>query len=217
MKKVALIVGGGKGERMGSDIPKQFLLLKEVPILIHTLRKFSHFDEIILVLANSQFEYWNKLCKDYDFNESYTLVEGGDNRFESVKNGLSKITNGCIVAIHDAVRPVISKVLIDKLITHIRKDIGIVPILAIQDSLREINGSKSSYVDRNNYYLVQTPQCFISDDIKNAYRKGFSKKFTDDASVVENNGCEIIAIKGDIKNIKITNKEDLIIAEAFMQ
>jgi 2-C-methyl-D-erythritol 4-phosphate cytidylyltransferase len=217
MKKIALIVAGGKGERMGSDIPKQFLLLNKQPILMHTLRKFSHFDEIILVLASSQFEYWNKLCIDYSFNERYTLVEGGSSRFDSVKNGLSKITKCAIVAIHDAVRPLISKALIDKLISHNRKYVGIIPILAIQDSIREVNGSKSSYADRSKYFLVQTPQCFMSDDIKSAYQQRFSKKFTDDASVLESNGCEIIAVEGDIKNIKITNKEDLIIAAALTQ
>ena len=217
MKTVALIVAGGKGERMASDIPKQFLLINKVPILIHTLKKFSHFNEIILVLANSQFKYWNKLCIDYNFNEPYTLVEGGSSRFESVKNGLSKITKGKIVAIHDAVRPLIPKTLIDKLISHTRKDVGIVPILAIQDSIRKKIGSKSSFADRSKYYLVQTPQCFISNDIKSAYQQRFTKRFTDDASVLESNGCEIIGVTGDVKNIKITNKEDLIIAEALMQ
>ena len=112
MKKVALIVAGGKGERMNADIPKQFLLLNNLPILMHTIKQFSHFEEIVLVLPNCQLEYWNELCTFHNFTQKHTQVTGGKSRFHSVKNGLEKIDNNSIVAIHDGVRPLISENLI---------------------------------------------------------------------------------------------------------
>jgi len=217
MKKVALIVAGGKGKRMNSDVPKQFLLLNNVPILMLTIKKFSHFEEIILVLPETEFNYWHQLCQDANFNKNYTLVKGGNSRFQSVKNGLSKITEESIVAIHDGVRPLISKSLIDALISQAKKRTGVVPIIPIKNSIRKIKGENSVYIDRTNLYQVQTPQCFISSDIKNAYQQKFSKKFTDDASVLERNGGKIITILGDQKNLKITTEEDLKIAKIFMQ
>ena len=114
MKKVALIVAGGKGERMNTDIPKQFLVLNDLPILMHSLNAFSHLDKIILVLPRAQIENWEELCKQYNFILKHTVVAGGINRFGSVKNGLAKIDEGSIVAIHDGVRPLVSKNLIDR-------------------------------------------------------------------------------------------------------
>ena len=116
MKKVALIVAGGKGTRMNSDIPKQFLLLNNLPILMHTIKQFSHFEGIVLVLPQSQFDYWEELCNKYNFTKNYTLVAGGETRFHSVKNGLERIDEKSIVAIHDGVRPLISTALINKLV-----------------------------------------------------------------------------------------------------
>ncbi len=217
MKKVALIVAGGKGERMNSDIPKQFLLLNNIPILMHTIKKFSHFEKIILVLPATEFDYWNQLCQNINFNENHILVKGGKSRFHSVKNGLAKITEKSIVAIHDGVRPLISKSLIDKLIAQTKERIGVVPIIPIKESIRKVEGLKSIYINRNNLYQVQTPQCFISSDIKDAYNQKFSKDFTDDASVLEKNGCKITTILGELKNLKITTEEDLKIAKVFMQ
>ena len=217
MKKVALIVAGGNGERMNSKIPKQFLLLNNFPILMHTIKKFLHFDKTILVLPKIQFEYWEKLCEETNFDEKYTLVEGGKNRFLSVKNGLSKIDKTSIVAIHDGVRPLVTKALIDKLVKKTKKGIGVIPIIPIKDSIRKIEGGNSKTIDRDNLYQVQTPQCFIGADIKNAYKQEFSDNFTDDASVLESNGGKIIAISGEKKNLKITTEEDLKTAEIFMQ
>ena len=217
MKKVALIVAGGNGERMNSKIPKQFLLLNNFPILMHTIKKFLHFNKTILVLPKIQFEYWKKLCKETNFDEKYTLVEGGNNRFLSVKNGLSKIDETSIVAIHDGVRPLVTKALIDKLVKKTKKGIGIIPIIPIKDSVRKIEGGNSKHIDRKNLYIVQTPQYFISDDIQDAYRQEISEKFTDDASVFESNGGKILTVLGEERNLKITNFEDLEIAEIFMQ
>ena len=138
MKKVALIVAGGKGDRMNTDIPKQFLLLNNLPILMHTIKQFSHFEKIVLVLPNTQFENWKAVCKQYNFTQKHTLVAGGLNRFCSVKNGLIEIEDDCIVAIHDGVRPLVSKHLIDQLIATTKKGIGIVPVVSVTDSLRKV-------------------------------------------------------------------------------
>ena len=217
MKKVALIVAGGKGERMNSEIPKQFLLLRNVPILIHTLKKFSHFEKIVLVLPKVQFDYWKKICKHNNFNENHILVEGGRNRFHSVKNGLKKVDSGVIVIIHDGVRPLISKDLIERLVAKNKKGSGVIPIMPIKNSIRKIDRGTSSHIDRKNIYHVQTPQCFISTDIKNAYELELVERFTDDASVLENAGGKITTVLGEEENIKITTKQDLKIAELFMQ
>ncbi len=217
MKKNALIVAGGKGERMNADIPKQFLLLNDLPILMHTLNAFTDFDKRILVLPQSQIENWKTLCGEYNFALKHMLVAGGINRFGSVKNGLRKVDEGSIVAIHDGVRPLISKNLTNKLIATTKKGIGVVPVVPVKDSLRKVDGNNSKAVSRSSLYKVQTPQCFFASTIKDAYKQNFSLFFTDDASVLESNGGKIIAILGEGKNIKITTKEDLRIAEVFMQ
>ena len=217
MKKIALIVAAGKGERMNADIPKQFLLLNDFPILMHTLNAFADLDKRILVLPKSQIENWKALCKDYNFELKHILVAGGINRFSSVKNGLRKVDEGSIVAIHDGVRPLISKNLTNKLIATTKKGIGVVPVVPVKDSLRKVDGNNSKAVSKSSLYKVQTPQCFFASTIKDAYKQNFSLFFTDDASVLESNGGKIIAILGEGKNIKITTKEDLRIAEVFMQ
>jgi 2-C-methyl-D-erythritol 4-phosphate cytidylyltransferase len=215
MQKVALIVAGGKGERMNADIPKQFLLLNGTPILMHTLKQFSHFEEIVLVLPHSQFDYWRELCSNYNFTQKHTLVAGGTTRFYSVKNGLEKIEENSVIAIHDGVRPLISKKLIDSLITKTKNGVGVIPIVPVKDSIRKVEGENAVHLDRSNLYKVQTPQCFLSKDIKEAYTQEFSDTFTDDASVFEANGWRITTLLGEEKNIKITTKEDLTIA-SFM-
>ena len=217
MQKVALIVAGGKGERMNTDIPKQFLLLNGTPILIHTLKQFSHFEEIVLVLPYSQFEYWRELCSTYNFTQKHVLVAGGTSRFYSVKNGLEKIDENSVIAIHDGVRPLISTKLIDSLITKTKNGVGIIPIVPLKDSIRKVEGENSTHLDRSNLYKVQTPQCFLSTDIKEAYTQEFSDTFTDDASVFEANGGKINTLLGEEKNLKITTREDLTIANEFIQ
>ena len=212
MKKVAIIVAAGKGFRMNSDIPKQFLLLKETPVLMNTLEKFSSFDKIILVLPKAQIEYWKNLCKEYSFSITHTPIEGGETRFHSVKNGLDRLDNNSLVAIHDGVRPLISTKLIDNLINETKNGIGVIPVIPIKNSVRKVYGKTSTHVDRTDLYNVQTPQCFLSGDIKSAYTQEYSEKFTDDASVFESNGGNIKTIIGEEKNLKITTKEDLKIA-----
>ena len=217
MRKVAIIVAGGKGVRMNSDIPKQFILLNSTPVLMHTISKFSHLDEVILVVPKTQKEYWNSLCETHNFNIPHTIVEGGKTRFHSVKNGLEKVDNNSTVAIHDGVRPLISSKLINSLITETKNGVGGIPILPIKDSIRKVEGENSIHIDKSNLFKVQTPQCFLSTDIKEAYTQSFSDTFTDDASVFESNGGRITTLLGEEKNLKITTKEDLKIAELFIQ
>ena len=216
MNKVAIIVAGGQGIRMNSDIPKQFLLINSTPVLMHTISKFSHLDQVILVVPKTQKEYWNSLCKTHNFNIPHTIVEGGKTRFHSVKNGLEKVDNNSIVAIHDAVRPLISIELINSLITETIKGVAVIPIIPVKDSIRKVEGENSIHIDRNNLYKVQTPQCFLSDEIKEAYAQEYSEKFTDDASVLESNGGKIVTILGEEKNLKITTDEDFKIVELFL-
>jgi 2-C-methyl-D-erythritol 4-phosphate cytidylyltransferase len=217
VRKVAIIVAGGKGVRMNSDIPKQFLLLNSTPVLMHTISKFSHLEEVILVVPKTQKEYWNSLCKTHNFNIPHTIVEAGKTRFHSVKNGLEKVDNNSIVAIHDGVRPLISSKLINSLITETKNGVGGIPILPVKDSIRKVEGENSIHIDKSNLFKVQTPQCFLSTDIKKAYTQSFSDNFTDDASVFESNGGRITTLLGEEKNLKITTKEDLKIAELFIQ
>ena len=216
MQKVALIVAGGKGERMNADIPKQFLLLNGTPVLMRTLKQFSHFEEIVLVLPPSQFEYWQELCNTYNFRQQHSLVAGGVTRFQSVKNGLDRIAQNTIVAIHDGVRPLISTSLINSLVTETGTGIGVIPIIPVKDSIRKVEGENSAHLDRSNLFKVQTPQCFLSADIQKAYTQDFSDTFTDDASVFEANGGKINTLLGEEKNLKITTEKDLKIASILI-
>jgi len=216
MKKVAIIVAGGKGVRMNSEIPKQFLLLNELPILIHTLKQFSHFEEIVLVLPHSQFEFWKELCNTYSFTQPHILVAGGETRFHSVKNGLEKINDNTVVAIHDGVRPLISTALINSLVAETKSGIGVIPVVPVKDSIRKVERENSVHMDRSKLFKVQTPQCFLTSDIQKAYTQDFSETFTDDASVFEANGGGINTLLGEEKNLKVTTEEDLKIAELFL-
>ncbi len=215
MKKTALIVAGGKGVRMKNKIPKQFLLINRLPIIMHTIKLFSKWDQIVLVLPKGYTDYWRELCKKYLFKENVSLVVGGKNRFNSVKNGLNSINENCIVAIHDAVRPFASQKLINRLIVNVDANKGVVPVLPINDSLRKKNETCSKSINRELFLRVQTPQCFIYKDIKEAYsQQKHENKFTDDASVFESiRGNKIITVKGEENNIKITTKKDIKISK----
>ena len=183
---------------------------------MHTLKQFSHFEKIVLALPSTQFEYWKKLSKTHNFTQEHTLVAGGITRFHSVKNGLDKIDANSIVAIHDGVRPLISNVLINSLVTKTKSGIGVIPIVPVKDSIRTVEGKNSVLVDRSNLFKVQTPQCFLSDDIKKAYTQDFNRSFTDDASVFEANGGKINTLLGEENNLKITTQEDLKIASILI-
>lgn len=217
MKKYAIIVAGGSGTRMGSEVPKQFLILAGKPILMHTIQKFkSEVDEIIVVLPQNQFDYWSGLCVQYSFSESVKIVAGGKSRFESVKNGLNVITENGIVAVHDAVRPFINQTIIQEAFNVAKEKGNAVVSVLLNDSIREVNETGNKAVDRSLYRLIQTPQCFEVNFLKTAYEQEEKSTFTDDASVAESVGAKIYLTQGSYDNIKITTPSDLVIGEAIL-
>ena len=217
MRKAALILAGGIGKRFKTKLPKQFTPINNLPVLMHTLDRFSHLNEIILVIPKNHLKNWNILCEKYHFTTYHKLVEGGETRFLSVKNGLENINNCDIVAIHDGVRPIVSRQLINDAIKSININTGVIPIVPVVNTIRKIDNNVSQNLERKNLFSVQTPQCFKYEEIKNAYKQSYSDLFTDDASVFEANGGKIITIEGEEKNIKITKPEDLKIADLFIQ
>jgi 2-C-methyl-D-erythritol 4-phosphate cytidylyltransferase len=215
MKKYAIIVAGGSGSRMKSDIPKQFIEVGGLPILMHTLKRFKEADseiEIILVLPETQFEYWEELCQKYK-TVPHQLVAGGKTRFQSGLNGLKVIDNEGLVAIHDGVRPFVSTEIINESFK-IASDKGTAVVsVPSKDSVR-VNGQS---IDRSTVRLIQTPQTFQISLIKKAFETEELSTFTDDASVAEHAGFEINLIEGNYENIKITTPEDLLWAEVLLK
>lgn len=218
MKRYAIIVAGGSGQRMNSSVPKQFLKIRNEVILMKTIRLFSTFDpllEIVLALPENQVETWKDLCKAEDFIIPHTIVHGGAARFFSVKNALSSIGNDGFVAIHDGVRPLVSHNTIKSAFETAEKSGNAIPFIDINESVRYVDEDMNSTIDRTKYKIIQTPQVFDCILIKKAYEQDFSESFTDDASVVEKLGIKINLVQGNIENIKITTQVDLKIAEAL--
>jgi len=222
MHKYAIIVAGGKGERMGATTPKQFLELSGKPILMHTLEKFKQTIpsiKIILALPENQIDYWEELCSKYAFaNIPHQIVKGGETRFHSVQNALTLVKEKSVVAIHDGVRPLVSFKTIEVCLSEAESKGNAIPVVDVVESLRHISkqDNLNKAVARSCYKLVQTPQCFTSEIILKAYEQEFDKSFTDDASVVEKLGEIIHLVEGNRENIKITTAEDLVIAKAFL-
>jgi 2-C-methyl-D-erythritol 4-phosphate cytidylyltransferase len=221
VKRFAIIVAGGKGSRMGADIPKQFLLLDTKPVLMHTIERFLKFDnsiDIILVLPAEQIEYWEDLCEQYNFHAPIRLAKGGETRFGSVYNGLSCITETeGVVAVHDGVRPLVSDDTLDRCFNMAVEKETAVPVVGMVDSVRRVTAHGSEPEDRSLLYMVQTPQVFSLPVLKRAYQQQYAEKFTDDASVVELMGFSINLVEGNRENIKITTPGDLLIARAFIE
>lgn len=213
-----IIVAGGKGLRMGGDVPKQFQLLGNQPVLMHTLQRFADDCkdlQIILVLPQEQIEYWSDLGEKYHFGVEHWIVAGGETRFHSVQNGLAQIPDDAegVVAVHDGVRPLVSREVIGKCFEEARRKKAVVPVVPVVESLRHVSDGA---VPRADYRLVQTPQTFDIQLLKQAYRQPFSKDFTDDASVVEAFGHPISMVEGNRENIKLTTPFDLRIAETLL-
>lgn len=220
MKKYCIIVAGGNGTRMKSAIPKQFIELLGKPVLMHTIEKFVAAIpdiNIILVLSAAYKMQWKSLCNAYNFKTPYQLAEGGETRFHSVKNGLALVCENSIVGIHDAARPLVSVKTILSAYETAEKTGNASPAVSINESMREMSNKGNKAVDRNNYFIVQTPQCFQSKLIKKAFLQEYNSSFTDDASVLESVGEKINLVEGNRENIKITTPQDLIIAEALMR
>ena len=220
IQKTVIIVAGGKGERMNTVVPKQFLELKGRPILMHTLEVFRRFDpeiQIVLVLPSEQIEFWKSLCKKYAFALTHTIECGGPTRFHSVKNGLAAVSISSLIAVHDGVRPLVSVETISACFETALKYGTAVPVIDAIDSIREITDDGSRTVDRTKYKYVQTPQVFDVQLLKRAYEQEASECFTDDASVVEAFGAKIHLVAGNCENIKITTETDLIIADQLLK
>lgn len=217
-----VIVAGGKGQRMGNEVPKQFLLIGEKPILMHTIERFHEYDKtlkIILVLPEEQQNLWKELCNKYSFTIEHQIVNGGTTRFESSLNGLSQIPEGNdgLVGIHDGVRPFVSVNTIKRCYDEAQLTCAAIPVMPLTESLRivEKNGNSKS-VERANYYNVQTPQVFNIMMAKMAFAQPYQESFTDDATVMEQFGCKISLVEGNQENIKITTPLDLKLAEILI-
>jgi 2-C-methyl-D-erythritol 4-phosphate cytidylyltransferase len=221
MKEQVIIVAGGKGLRMGTDIPKQFLLLNGKPVLMHTIEAFYNYNpqiEIIVVLPSEQRAYWRRLREAHLFDIDHEVVSGGETRFHSVRNAMQLIEKGTLVAVHDGVRPLVTKEIIEKAFAAAVKKKGAFPAVPVVDAIRKKKHDGSKSVDRSCYYFVQTPQVFQSDLLIKGYRRRYSKKFTDDVSVVEaSRKCKPVMIEGSIENIKITTPFDLVVAENILK
>ena len=217
-----IIVAGGKGLRMGSDIPKQFLPIGGKPVLMRTLERFREYSpalQIILVLPKAQQEYWKELCEKHNFTVAYQLADGGETRFHSVQHGLALIPDDAegVVGVHDGVRPFPSIEVIRNCYETARTAKAVIPVIPVVETVRHLDNAPSSHtVPRGEYRLVQTPQTFDIQLLKAANRQSYNDGFTDDASVVEAFGFDVTLVEGNRENIKITTPYDLKIAEVLI-
>jgi 2-C-methyl-D-erythritol 4-phosphate cytidylyltransferase len=217
VKQSVIIVAGGKGSRMGTETPKQFLFLKGEPILFHTIKRFQNAlpkAELFLVLPEAELARWQVLSYQTPYEIIKTTI-GGAQRYDSVKAGLEMVETG-IVGVHDAVRPLVSAATIQAAFAMAEKKGSAVPIVELKDSIREFKGNNSKARNRKDFCLVQTPQCFEVRKLKAAYEHHHDPMFTDDASVFEKAGHSINLVAGNTENIKITRPEDLLMAEALL-
>ena len=226
-----IIVAGGKGLRMGGDVPKQFLPIGGKPVLMRTIERFREYSEdlqIILVLPKEQQAYWRELCQQYNFplpqsgedgRGLYLIANGGETRFHSVQNGLALIPDDAegVVGVHDGVRPFPSIDVIRRCYETARTAKAVIPVIPVVETVRHLEGAGSVTVPRGDYRLVQTPQTFDIQLLKAANRQPYNDGFTDDASVVESFGFDITLVEGNRENIKITTPYDIIVAEAIIQ
>ncbi len=225
MKRFAIIVAGGSGQRMGSELPKQFMPINGKPILFHTLSVFQKAIpdiNLILVLPKNEIDTWNQLCESEQMVFSVQIVAGGQTRFQSVDNGLKIIPNedDIMVAVHDGVRPLVSATLIQKCFSEANFDTGIVPTTKLKESI--VTANNLQMVDRENLRNVQTPQVFPAKYLKDAYEfckilDPMGNEFTDDSSVFSKSGYRLKSVEGEYSNIKITTPEDIIFANALIR
>ena len=216
MKKHVIIVAGGKGLRMGGDIPKQFVPVGGKPVLMRTLEAFHAYDSsmhLIVVLPVTQQAYWKELCDSYRFTLPHEVADGGETRFHSVANGLAKVVGDGWVGVHDGVRPFVSQEVISRCYEEVREKKAVIPVIGVVETVRRLTAAGSETVPRDSYKLVQTPQVFEVDLLRRAYRQPYTDAFTDDASVVEALGEQVYFVEGNRENIKLTTPSDLRMAE----
>lgn len=224
MKTIAIIVAGGSGTRFGAQMPKQFLELGGKPILMRTIEAFvgnerdGSFD-VIVTLPADQFELWQQLCERHSFSVPHHIVAGGDSRWHSVKNALDSIVDAAdvdVIAVHDGVRPLVTAALIKRALDTARLHGSAIPVVTLNDSVRQLDGETSHALNRSSLRAVQTPQVFEAGLLMDAYRQPFDALFTDDASVVERMGHSVALVEGDPQNLKITRPMDLALAEYLL-
>ncbi len=219
-KEYAVIVAGGKGTRLGSNTPKQFLELCGKPILLHTIEAFYSYSKditIIVVLPSADLQTWNDIVRKFSFTVPVVVQTGGATRFQSVKKGLEKIGTDGLVAIHDGVRPLVNNAIIGESFRIASQQGTAVAAVGLKESIRVTVHVVTSSVDRSRYRLIQTPQTFDVSLIRNAYQCNEDPSLTDDASVAEKAGHTITLFEGSYENIKVTTPEDLLVAEALMK
>jgi 2-C-methyl-D-erythritol 4-phosphate cytidylyltransferase len=221
LTRYAIIVAAGRGTRMQTAVPKQFLKLNGKPVVLHSMQAFLDFDpgmRIIVVLPHDQFSHWEKIREEYSEAGNILIAAGGETRFESVKNGLAYVEEeDAIIAVHDAVRPLVNKKTIANAFKAAEFQGNGVPAIPLTDSIRQIESSRSVALDRSLYCLIQTPQVFQAALLRRAYAQEYRYTFTDDASVVESLGESIRLVDGNADNFKITTPTDLVIAEAVLK
>lgn len=220
MKKFAIIVAGGTGNRMQGDIPKQFTLLNGKPVIMYSIEAFFTHNplvQIILVIHPQYLSLWEKLAKEYKISAPLLVVAGGKTRFDSVKNGLKLITEDGLVAVHDAARPVINAGFIRNLFSDASIFGSAIPVVPINDTIRMIDGGTSHPQDRTFLRAIQTPQVFKVSELQRAYMQPYEPIFTDDGSVMESAGFPVHLAEGRRGNIKITHPEDIAVAEVLMK
>lgn len=220
MEKYAIIVAGGKGLRMGGELPKQFIPVEGRPVLMRTLDTFHACDpsiRLILVLPRDHQPYWLELCREYDFCVPHRIADGGATRFHSVQNGLALVDEAdALVAVHDGVRPFVSHEVIGRCYAEAEAHGAVVPVVPVVETVRQLLPEGSKTVNRDAYRLVQTPQTFRAPLLRQAYERPFCDAFTDDASVVEALGHTVHLVEGNRENIKLTTPFDLIVARALL-
>lgn len=225
MTSIAIIVAGGSGTRFGAQVPKQFLELRGVPILMHTISAFAGNNgdgafDVIVTLPAQQIDLWQDLCLKHGFDVPHRVVPGGDTRWHSVKNALDTINNTAdvdVIAVHDGVRPLVAVALIDRVVAAARRDGAAIPVVPLNDSVRQVLGETSHALDRSTLRAVQTPQVFDARLLLTAYSQPYLPMFTDDASVVEQLDRPITLVEGDPQNLKITRPMDLALAEYLLE
>ena len=223
MKTVAIIVAGGSGTRFGAELPKQFLELGGMPILMRTIRAFWDSEncpvDVIVTLPSAQIDLWQRLCRQYGFSVPHRVVLGGETRWHSVKNALDSmgdVNEVDIIAVHDGVRPMVTADVICRTIEAARRGGAAIPVVALNDSVRQVMGETSHALDRSTLRAVQTPQAFDARLLFDAYSLPYQPTFTDDASVVEQLDRPITLVEGDPHNLKITRPMDLALAEYLL-
>jgi 2-C-methyl-D-erythritol 4-phosphate cytidylyltransferase len=205
---------------MNSETPKQFISIAGLPVIMHTINAFIRFDNtihVVVVLPEFYFSYWKELCREHHFSYPHILAKGGETRFHSVKNGLASVPDDNVVAIHDAVRPLVSQKTIEEGFRNVLRFGNAIPVIPVNESMRWREGMKNQPVNRENLVIIQTPQVFEASLIKRAYNRVSSESYTDDATVLEAMGETIHLYEGNRENIKITHPDDLLISEILLK